>query len=129
DVLDEHLLHERVCFAVVVIVMALADLSDVSKLGVAEDAAAIAECLERVFRLPRHHDVADQSQEIAFTRSVGQITSFAKHCSNEFFSSASLGAEHMLVILEHSLMLANVRNVAAAKISKANVVGLFFVVL
>ncbi len=126
--LDEHLLHERVRFAVVVIVMPLADLSDLSKLGVAEDAATVAERLESVFRLARHHDVADQSQEIAFTRSVGQVTSFAKHCPNEFLSSASLGAEHMLVILEHSLMLANVRNVAAAKISKANVFGLFFVV-
>src|ERR1700675_3499978 len=108
--------------------MPLADLSDLRELSVAEDAATVAESLERIFRLARHNDVTNQSQEITFARSVCKVTSFAKHCPDEFLSRACRGAEYMLIILEHSLMLANVWNVTAAEIPKANVLGLFFVV-
>jgi len=51
-------------------VVSLADLADVGELRVSEYAAAIAESFERVFGLPRHHNVPDQPQEITFTRRI-----------------------------------------------------------
>ena len=70
-VLDEHLLNKAVRFLHIIIVMALAQLTDVRELLNAKLTTALAERLERVFCLTSHNDIADQSKEITLTRRVG----------------------------------------------------------
>jgi hypothetical protein len=128
DVLDEYDLHEAIRFAIVFVVVALADLADLSQLSVAECAAAIAEGPECVFRLVRHDDVACQAKEVALTCCVGQIARLAEYRAHEFLAVAHFASESCLIILEHALMFAHSRDMAAAEIPEAAVVRLLLVI-
>jgi hypothetical protein len=127
--LDEHQLNEPVRFAIVFVVMSLAHFADLCELSVAERATGVAERLEGVLGLPRHDDVADESEKITFTRAVGEVARFSKHRAENFLSLACFCAEGGLVLLEHPLMLTHTWYVAAAEISKAAVFRLAFVIL
>src|SRR6476661_2977080 len=104
--LDEYLLYERVRLTIVVVVVPLANLTDLRQLSIAEDAATVAESLEGVFCLARHHDVADESQEVALARGVCEVTSFPEHRSDKLLTRAAVvGAERFLIVLQHPLVL------------------------
>ena len=51
DMLDEHLLHETVRFAIVLVVVPLAQLANLGQLRISEGATAVAERLERILGL------------------------------------------------------------------------------
>src|SRR6185503_8544171 len=128
--LDEDLLYQGVRLTIVVVVVTLANLTDLRQLSVAEDAAAVPESLEGVFGLARHHDVADESEEVALARRVREVTSLPEHSAYEFLTRAAvIAAESFLIVLQHPLVLADVRNMPAAEIPKANVLCLFLVIL
>jgi hypothetical protein len=128
-VLDEHLLHETVGFPVVEIMMSLTDFTDLRELCIAEYTASVAESLEGVFGLARHHDVPDESQEIALPCGVGEVTRFPEYCAQRFLAGAGFVTEYLLIVLEQALVLSHVGNVTTAEVAKANVFGLLLVIL
>jgi len=79
--------------------------------------------------LARHHNVADQSQIIAFARGVGEITGNTGSRSEDFPGDARLTAKLLLILLQHTLMLAHVRDVSRAKIPESWIVRLSLVLL
>jgi hypothetical protein len=79
--------------------------------------------------LPRHHDVTDEAQEVALARTVGEITRHTHRLAHRLLDHPLFGAELLLVLLEHALMLAHVRNVPSAQVAEAPVFGLPLVIL
>jgi hypothetical protein len=128
-VLDEYRLHEAVGFLHVDVVVPLADIADGTKTLVDEHLAGFTERLEGVLGLARHHDVADQSQEVALTRRVREIAGDAQRGAQHLLARSGLGAELALILLEHALVLPHVRDVARAQVAKPGVLGLALVVL
>ena len=127
--LDEHLLNKSVRFAIVLVVMSLANLTDLGELRVAQGPAAIAEGLEGVLGLAGHDDVADEAEKIALAGRIGQIAGLAEHRAEDVLAGAHFRAEGVLVFLEHPLMLANAWNMAAAEVAEAGIVRLLLVIL
>jgi hypothetical protein len=127
--LDEHLLNESVCFLVELVVMTLTQLADLSELRIAKCATGVAESLERVFGLARHDDVTYQAEEVALASGIGKVLRFSEHRAENFLSGSGFSSEYCLVILEHALVLAHARDVAAAEVAKPAVLGLGFVIL
>jgi len=124
DVLDEHLLHEPVRLPVVLVVMPLSHFTDLGELGVSKRASTVAECLERVYCLAGHHDVANEAKEIALARGVSQISRFAEDRTKNFLAFAGIGAKALLIVLEHSLVFAHSRDVPAAEVTKPSILCL-----
>jgi hypothetical protein len=139
-VLDEQLLRETIRFFDVLVVMALADVTNVRELLDAELAAAFAESLERVFGLPRHHDVTHEAEEIALPGGVGEILCHSDstagrslQCTADVLERIAVPtafgiAECVLKLLQHSLMLTHARNMARAEIAKALILRLRLVI-
>src|SRR5436190_16932343 len=109
--------------------MALADIADARELREAELATRFAEGLERILCLPRHDDVADQTEKVVLTYDIGEIPGDAKRHSSGLFHRALVGAQRALVLLEHALMLLRSHEKASTQIAKAHIFGLRFVVL
>src|SRR5687767_3387951 len=106
-VLDEHLLDEPVRFTHELVVVLLAHLTDALQLRIRERFPRLTERRERVLGLPRRHNVADETKEIAFAGSVRQVARDAHRLSERLFTHAGLGADLLLILLEHPLMLAH----------------------
>src|SRR5690349_20634941 len=71
--LDEHLLHESIRFFHVIVVMTFTDVAELRELLDAKLPTAFTERLEHVLCLTSEDDVADESQVIALSRSVGKL--------------------------------------------------------
>src|SRR5687768_551974 len=128
DVLDEHILSETVCFLHVHVVMALAGITDFPELLIPQLPARFAEGLEGVLRLARHDNVRHETQEVALARHVGQILRDAHRLSEHLLRDAALRAKLLLILLEHALMLAHYRYVAAAQFAEARILRLALMV-
>jgi len=138
--LDEYLLSETVGFFHVFIVMTFANLAEVSQLLDAELTSTFSEGLERVLTLPCQDDVADEPEKVVLSRRIGEILGDAKRLAGRFlqhttniFQHVSLalsfaGADFILKLSEHALVLTHPRNVARAEIAKPLILRLGFVV-
>ena len=127
--LDEHLLREPVRLVDVLVVMPFPHLSDSCELFDPECAARLAERLEGVFRLTAGHDIADETEEVALSHGISEITRNAERLAEHLLGDAGLGADTGLKVLQQSLVLAHVRNVARAEVAKTLIFRLALVIL
>src|SRR6267143_723889 len=125
-VFHEHVLNQSVRFLHVGVVVPLADLANLMECTISHHLAGFAKGLERVFGLARHHDVSNDAQKVALTSGVGEIARTSEHHSDDVLSRPDLRAELRLILLEHALMLAHLRNVARAEIAEPVVFRLIF---
>ena len=109
--------------------MALSDVAYLLQLEVAQDLAGLAEGLEGVLGLPGHYDIANQSQEIAFAGGIGKVPRGTKRGAKKLLAYAGVSAELRLILLQHSLMLAHLRNVTGAQVTESGILGLALVIL
>ena len=135
-VLDEDLLNEAIRFFHILVVVSLADVTDVGQLLDAELLSAFAERLEGVLGLSRHDDVTDEAQKVALTGSVREILRDAKRLSSNLlqhptdvfhdvsFAFGGALTYRTLKLLEHSLVLAHARDVARAEVAETLILRL-----
>jgi len=128
DPLDEHVLQQAVRLVGVRVVVTLPNVSDFLKGAVAHHFPGFSKRLERIFGLTRHRDVANEPGVVARASGVSKIMHDFRGCSSSSCSDPGVGTELRLVLLEHALMFAHVRNVMRAKIPEAGIVGLCLVV-
>jgi hypothetical protein len=100
----------------------------VGELLVAELAPRLAEGEGRVLRLTARHDVADEAKEVALARRVREVAPDAERLAEQLLAGPELGADLLLVGLEHALVLAHRGDVLAAEVAEALILGLPFVV-
>src|SRR5688572_28627855 len=127
-VLDEHLRAEAVRFLHVLVMVTLTRVANLPKLLVAELPARLTERLERVLGLTRHDDVLHEAQEVTFARDVGEVLGDAKRLPEHLLSNTGLRAQLLLILLEHPLMLTHHRDVPAAQVAEACILGLALMV-
>src|SRR5688572_4284289 len=101
--------------------MALAGIADLLELLIPQLLARLAERFEGVLRLAGHDDVRHETQEVALAGHVGQVPRDAYCPPKYLLRNAGLRAELLLILLEHSLMLAHDRNVPTAQITKTRI--------
>ena len=130
DLLDEQLLNKPVRLPVVRVVVSLAGLADPSELRQAKRAAGLPESLERVFGLAGKDDIAYQAKEVALADRVGQVTGSIYRCAEGPLEDAcARRTQFVLIVFQHSLVVAHGRYVACTEIAEARVFGLCCVVL
>jgi len=110
------------------LVLSLAHFADLLQLGVAQGFARIAERCKRILRLTCLDNVSHESEEVTLTGGVSEIARNSHCLADDRFRNTSLGAEGMLIFLEHALMLPHLRDDTRAKIAIADVIRLTLVV-
>jgi hypothetical protein len=128
SVLDEYLLGQPVRLAHEFFVVSLAHLSNLFELWIGEGSARLAERRERVLRLTGGHDVANEPEEVAFSRGIGEVSGNPHCLPQDLLRDAGLRANLPLIVLEHSLVLAHLWNGARAQVAIARVLRLLFVI-
>jgi hypothetical protein len=129
DVLDEHLLRETIGLADELVVMTLAHVADLLQVRIAQRFARLTERCKRILSLARLDDIANESKEITFTGRVGEAAGRSHRLSDDGLGNAGFGAERTLILFEHSLVLAHLRDDAGAEIAVADVIRLTLVIL
>lgn len=129
NVFHEQLLRQSIGFAHEGIVVSLSDFTDLVESSVAQGFSGFAERLESVLRLTRHNDVLNESQKIVFTRCIGEVSNESSRSPDRLLHHSRFGTKRGLILLEHPLVLAHVRNVPRAEIPEAYIVGLLLVLL
>jgi hypothetical protein len=128
-VIEVHLHGEAIRLVGVLLVVALPRLADLLQALVVRRTPHLGHRIEGVLRLARGDDVADKAQEVALAHCVGGVAGETEGGAEGLLRDARLGADGLLVLVDHALVLAHLRDEPAAEIPVADVLRLALVVL
>ncbi len=127
--LDEHLLGQTICVALVRVVLPLARFSDLGQMPETHGATAFPKYPEVRLRLARQRDVAEQARIVALARGIGKTADcVCSDADRPREDSRVRRPKFAQIVLQHALLVAHRRHVPGTKIPVPGVFRLGFVI-